>query len=154
MYIILTVLDHAIGNYQVPQWRREKFTCTKKWIDEEPGNGRATYASFRMNWISSLSVSLSNILFVILFRCYQVSNWFINARVRLWKPMIEEMYLELGKRNGGEDGAEEECRSHETTKVRESSWAWSIFCWPCRTNPVVLSVAFSWIRVLHYYLYW
>ncbi|XP_054819988.1 homeobox protein ATH1 [Prosopis cineraria] len=25
----------------------------------------------------------------------QVSNWFINARVRLWKPMIEEMYAEL-----------------------------------------------------------
>ena len=26
--------------------------------------------------------------------CYdeQISNWFINARVRLWKPMIEEMY--------------------------------------------------------------
>ncbi|TVU12976.1 hypothetical protein EJB05_46643, partial [Eragrostis curvula] len=24
----------------------------------------------------------------------QVSNWFINARVRLWKPMIEEMYTE------------------------------------------------------------
>ncbi|KAL5713352.1 hypothetical protein ACHQM5_015436 [Ranunculus cassubicifolius] len=24
----------------------------------------------------------------------QVSNWFINARVRLWKPMIEEMYME------------------------------------------------------------
>ncbi|KAK6131168.1 hypothetical protein DH2020_035088 [Rehmannia glutinosa] len=22
----------------------------------------------------------------------QVSNWFINARVRLWKPMVEEMY--------------------------------------------------------------
>ncbi|KAL3634232.1 hypothetical protein CASFOL_021286 [Castilleja foliolosa] len=21
-----------------------------------------------------------------------VSNWFINARVRLWKPMVEEMY--------------------------------------------------------------
>uniref|UniRef100_A0A803NG46 Homeobox domain-containing protein n=2 Tax=Cannabis sativa TaxID=3483 RepID=A0A803NG46_CANSA len=29
----------------------------------------------------------------------QVSNWFINARVRLWKPMIEEMYAELNKRN-------------------------------------------------------
>ncbi|KAB5561357.1 hypothetical protein DKX38_006314 [Salix brachista] len=25
---------------------------------------------------------------------YQVSNWFINARVRLWKPMVEEMYKE------------------------------------------------------------
>ncbi|KAH7276712.1 hypothetical protein KP509_39G018400 [Ceratopteris richardii] len=25
----------------------------------------------------------------------QVSNWFINARVRLWKPMVEEMYTEV-----------------------------------------------------------
>ncbi|KAG4134100.1 hypothetical protein ERO13_D08G136100v2 [Gossypium hirsutum] len=24
----------------------------------------------------------------------QVSNWFINARVRLWKPMVEEIYME------------------------------------------------------------
>ncbi|KAH9302875.1 hypothetical protein KI387_014458 [Taxus chinensis] len=24
----------------------------------------------------------------------QISNWFINARVRLWKPMVEEMYQE------------------------------------------------------------
>ncbi|WCJ29580.1 homeobox gene 1 [Euphorbia peplus] len=28
----------------------------------------------------------------------QVSNWFINARVRLWKPLIEEMYAEMNKR--------------------------------------------------------
>lgn len=28
----------------------------------------------------------------------QVSNWFINARVRLWKPMIEEMFAEMNKR--------------------------------------------------------
>ncbi|XP_061951399.1 homeobox protein ATH1-like isoform X2 [Populus nigra] len=28
----------------------------------------------------------------------QVSNWFINARVRLWKPMIEEMYAEMNRR--------------------------------------------------------
>ncbi|XP_037460515.1 BEL1-like homeodomain protein 2 [Triticum dicoccoides] len=33
----------------------------------------------------------------------QVSNWFINARVRLWKPMIEEMYEEL-KRSSGRGG--------------------------------------------------
>ncbi|KAF5785154.1 putative protein-serine/threonine kinase [Helianthus annuus] len=25
---------------------------------------------------------------------HKVSNWFINARVRLWKPMVEEMYKE------------------------------------------------------------
>uniref|UniRef100_A0ACD6AH22 Uncharacterized protein n=1 Tax=Avena sativa TaxID=4498 RepID=A0ACD6AH22_AVESA len=31
----------------------------------------------------------------------QVSNWFINARVRLWKPMIEEMYEELKRSSGG-----------------------------------------------------
>ncbi|CAM0956361.1 unnamed protein product [Alopecurus aequalis] len=37
----------------------------------------------------------------------QVSNWFINARVRLWKPMVEEMYSEEmkdkeeGSGNGG-----------------------------------------------------
>ncbi|KAG5063791.1 hypothetical protein JHK85_004974 [Glycine max] len=36
----------------------------------------------------------------------QVSNWFINARVRLWKPMVEEMYLEEMKDhelNGSEE---------------------------------------------------
>ncbi|GMY25383.1 BEL1-like homeodomain protein 1 [Fagus crenata] len=36
----------------------------------------------------------------------QVSNWFINARVLLWKPMVEEMNLEDLKEkehNGSED---------------------------------------------------
>lgn len=36
----------------------------------------------------------------------QVSNWFINARVRLWKPMVEEMYMEEIKeheQNGSDD---------------------------------------------------
>eukprot|EP00268_Persea_americana_P037258 TRINITY_DN3691_c0_g2_i2.p1 TRINITY_DN3691_c0_g2~~TRINITY_DN3691_c0_g2_i2.p1 ORF type:complete len:760 (-),score=192.40 TRINITY_DN3691_c0_g2_i2:46-2325(-) len=32
----------------------------------------------------------------------QVSNWFINARVRLWKPMVEEMYQQESKEE--EDG--------------------------------------------------
>ncbi|GKV34994.1 hypothetical protein SLEP1_g43320 [Rubroshorea leprosula] len=38
----------------------------------------------------------------------QVSNWFINARVRLWKPMVEEMYVEEMKeqeKNGNEEGS-------------------------------------------------
>ncbi|KAL6841679.1 hypothetical protein ACP4OV_028508 [Aristida adscensionis] len=34
----------------------------------------------------------------------QVSNWFINARVRLWKPMIEEMYEDLKKASGDSEG--------------------------------------------------
>lgn len=32
--------------------------------------------------------------FLKMLNLMQVSNWFINARVRLWKPMVEEMYLE------------------------------------------------------------
>ncbi|XP_068649863.1 homeobox protein BEL1 homolog [Aristolochia californica] len=34
----------------------------------------------------------------------QVSNWFINARVRLWKPMVEEMYLEETKEQDKKEG--------------------------------------------------
>ncbi|KAI3785000.1 hypothetical protein L1987_44108 [Smallanthus sonchifolius] len=30
-------------------------------------------------------------------RDLKVSNWFINARVRLWKPMVEEMYQQESK---------------------------------------------------------
>ncbi|XAR70804.1 hypothetical protein NMG60_11027806 [Bertholletia excelsa] len=37
----------------------------------------------------------------------QVSNWFINARVRLWKPMIEEMYAEMNRRKGRRINVEE-----------------------------------------------
>ncbi|KAF5748310.1 hypothetical protein HS088_TW04G00262 [Tripterygium wilfordii] len=37
----------------------------------------------------------------------QVSNWFINARVRLWKPMIEEMYSEMNRRKAHQNGAAE-----------------------------------------------
>ncbi|KAJ6425654.1 hypothetical protein OIU84_026265 [Salix udensis] len=36
----------------------------------------------------------------------QVSNWFINARVRLWKPMVEEMYTEEIKEQE-QDGSED-----------------------------------------------
>lgn len=40
----------------------------------------------------------------------QVSNWFINARVRLWKPMVEEMYQQEAKeleerQAAGEEGS-------------------------------------------------
>lgn len=41
----------------------------------------------------------------------QVSNWFINARVRLWKPMIEEMYSEINRKNRGEEGSSSLYRS-------------------------------------------
>ncbi|URD99557.1 Homeodomain protein JUBEL1 [Musa troglodytarum] len=43
----------------------------------------------------------------------QVSNWFINARVRLWKPMVEEMYMQESK--------DEEERESETSQQRTQS---------------------------------
>ncbi|KAM3757994.1 hypothetical protein ACB098_01G009100 [Castanea mollissima] len=44
----------------------------------------------------------------------QVSNWFINARVRLWKPMIEEMYAEMNRRKARRDdeASQSDQRSH------------------------------------------
>jgi len=45
----------------------------------------------------------------------QVSNWFINARVRLWKPMVEEMYLEEMKDHEQANGSEN-TRSKELSK--------------------------------------
>ncbi|XP_039164229.1 homeobox protein ATH1 [Eucalyptus grandis] len=53
----------------------------------------------------------------------QVSNWFINARVRLWKPMIEEMYSEMNRRKAhhnedGSSGANQIQRSINIQKFR------------------------------------
>ncbi|KAK4490996.1 hypothetical protein RD792_001717 [Penstemon davidsonii] len=51
----------------------------------------------------------------------QVSNWFINARVRLWKPMIEEMYAEMNRRkalqnNEETDGTQRNCMRFENRR--------------------------------------
>ncbi|CAL4989509.1 unnamed protein product [Urochloa decumbens] len=50
----------------------------------------------------------------------QVSNWFINARVRLWKPMVEEMYLEETKDQDGGAG-NDDGKSGGVTKSGDTS---------------------------------
>lgn len=45
----------------------------------------------------------------------QVSNWFINARVRLWKPMIEEMYSEMNRRKGRRNDEESNNSNRRST---------------------------------------
>ncbi|KAL6006011.1 hypothetical protein ACLOJK_040056 [Asimina triloba] len=48
----------------------------------------------------------------------QVSNWFINARVRLWKPMIEEMCSEIHKKGRAEEGITIDHRSQRSNDRR------------------------------------
>lgn len=49
----------------------------------------------------------------------QVANWFINARVRLWKPMVEEMYKE---EFGDADILNSRSPENTSKLAREKSW--------------------------------
>uniref|UniRef100_A0A1D1YQP0 BEL1-like homeodomain protein 7 n=2 Tax=Anthurium amnicola TaxID=1678845 RepID=A0A1D1YQP0_9ARAE len=50
----------------------------------------------------------------------QVSNWFINARVRLWKPMIEDMYKEeFGETEMDSNSSENATKGKEETRSSE-----------------------------------
>ncbi|XP_052187818.1 BEL1-like homeodomain protein 5 [Diospyros lotus] len=46
----------------------------------------------------------------------QVSNWFINARVRLWKPMVEDMYSEEIKNQEQKDSETNTSNGTEANK--------------------------------------
>ncbi|XP_074294328.1 BEL1-like homeodomain protein 4 [Silene latifolia] len=51
----------------------------------------------------------------------QVSNWFINARVRLWKPMVEEMYQQESKdEDDDDDNQDDDVKS--TTQTSNNSF--------------------------------
>ncbi|KAF2544343.1 hypothetical protein F2Q68_00028717 [Brassica cretica] len=44
----------------------------------------------------------------------QVSNWFINARVRLWKPMVEEMYQQESKEREENEQEDQETKNNSS----------------------------------------
>ncbi|KAE8709538.1 BEL1-like homeodomain protein 4 [Hibiscus syriacus] len=48
----------------------------------------------------------------------QVSNWFINARVRLWKPMVEEMYQQ---ESNEEEGDNKERNPMDSNNISQTS---------------------------------
>lgn len=50
---------------------------------------------------------------------FQVSNWFINARVRLWKPMVEEMYQQEAKEREEEEAEENENQQQQQQQRRQ-----------------------------------
>ncbi|CAH8384301.1 unnamed protein product [Eruca vesicaria subsp. sativa] len=56
----------------------------------------------------------------------QVSNWFINARVRLWKPMVEEMYTEEMKEQGKNMGSLEKAPNLDQNNEDSASKSTSI----------------------------
>ncbi|KAL2345302.1 hypothetical protein Fmac_006587 [Flemingia macrophylla] len=51
----------------------------------------------------------------------QVSNWFINARVRLWKPMVEEMYLEEMKEHEHNGSEDKSSKSNEDSAMKNGA---------------------------------
>lgn len=51
---------------------------------------------------------------------FQVSNWFINARVRLWKPMVEEMYQQESKEEGEHHQDDDDDDQDEENKLETS----------------------------------
>lgn len=51
----------------------------------------------------------------------KVSNWFINARVRLWKPMVEEMYAEEMKAQQRNASPEEDGQHKSDDKQASTS---------------------------------
>lgn len=57
----------------------------------------------------------------MIFDYFQVSNWFINARVRLWKPMVEEMYLEEVKEQEQNRSDENKASKSEQSQDNSSS---------------------------------
>ncbi|OWM66329.1 BEL1-like homeodomain protein 4 [Punica granatum] len=60
----------------------------------------------------------------------QVSNWFINARVRLWKPMVEEMYQQDFKEANAEgetEKAEEAVEAEARAAVGENDPTFPVF---------------------------
>ncbi|KAM0896772.1 hypothetical protein ACQ4PT_022989 [Festuca glaucescens] len=46
----------------------------------------------------------------------QVANWFINARVRLWKPLIVELHEELKRSSGRVDGPAPPAMEHMSSQ--------------------------------------
>ncbi|PSS21351.1 BEL1-like homeodomain protein 4 [Actinidia chinensis var. chinensis] len=51
----------------------------------------------------------------------QVSNWFINARVRLWKPMVEDMYQQESKEESLEREWDQNTSGHAQTPTPTST---------------------------------
>ncbi|KAI3665763.1 hypothetical protein L6452_44394 [Arctium lappa] len=57
----------------------------------------------------------------------QVSNWFINARVRLWKPMVEEMYQQESKEeiddddNNNQDHEQQQNNNNNNKKLEQNN---------------------------------
>ncbi|RWW57301.1 hypothetical protein BHE74_00035921 [Ensete ventricosum] len=88
---------------------------------EEPGTGNATVPT-HLPPVPRLQIMYDKETGALFLSplSIQVSNWFINARVRLWKPMVEEMYLEEIKdqeqNNSDENASKSDAIGSSTSK--------------------------------------
>ncbi|KAA8528606.1 hypothetical protein F0562_035961 [Nyssa sinensis] len=64
----------------------------------------------------------------------QISNWFINARVRLWKPMVEEMYQEEEKEEAAASSGEPNSQDHCINSIS----AQTPMCCPANTTTTTI----------------
>ncbi|CAN1135112.1 BEL1-like homeodomain protein 8 [Linum perenne] len=59
----------------------------------------------------------------------QVSNWFINARVRLWKPMVEEIHMLETRQNAAADRTDKPIikatTTHHQSAPHSNNWSTS-----------------------------
>ncbi|KAK6158217.1 hypothetical protein DH2020_005531 [Rehmannia glutinosa] len=85
-----------MSSMEIHPWRPQRglpersVSVLRAWLFEH------FYTRIRVMWINTFWLAKQ-----VFREARQVSNWFINARVRLWKPMVEEMYLEELKEDEG-----------------------------------------------------
>ncbi|KAF6166578.1 hypothetical protein GIB67_005440 [Kingdonia uniflora] len=101
---------HQMGIMEQEAWRPQRglpdrsVTILRAWLFEHFLNPYPTDAD---KHLLARQTSLSR---------NQVSNWFINARVRLWKPMVEEMYQQESKEQETHEDEDEDEDEREITQ--------------------------------------
>ncbi|KAB2604578.1 BEL1-like homeodomain protein 3 [Pyrus ussuriensis x Pyrus communis] len=91
------LFEHFLLPY-LPEGFRKDYACKADWINQKPGKMTSRFLP-----MGSLFI-------------FYVANWFINARVRLWKPMIEDIYkeefgdLDMDSKSSPENALKEEAR--------------------------------------------
>lgn len=120
-------LSYTIYLRSIPV-QRDTLLLQKVWRRFLQNVARDLWTSVHSIFVLYLSFYFQQYLILCIFAYNQVSNWFINARVRLWKPMIEEMYLEMNRRKNRRNDEEKDranLRNHISIDYQRFKMIWS-----------------------------